>query len=224
MLPVEMGQTVQNFRIAGIANDYQAGRLTVYLQRDVAQKLLGITGIDAYIIRADHHHLATVRESLQQLCRQYGLLLQSFSDIQQKIDTMMSGVVAGLWGLVVLGLVVAAFGVANTLTMTVLEQTREVGLLRILAMTRWQVRKSILTQAFMMGLLAIVPGIGAGIGVAYLIHWATLPTIGHAVKFAIHPWLLAGGLVAGLLVVMVAAWLPAERAARIELPVALRYS
>ncbi len=45
----------------------------------------------------------------------------------------------------------AAFGVVNTLTMNVLEQTRELGLLRIVAMTRGQVRKAILTQAAMIG-------------------------------------------------------------------------
>ena len=55
--------------------------------------------------------------------------------------------IAGLWGLLVLGLVVGAFAIANTLTMNVLEQTRELALLRVVAMTRWQVRKTILAQA-----------------------------------------------------------------------------
>jgi putative ABC transport system permease protein len=218
------GESQQQFRVAAVANDYQAGGLTIYIERDVAKKLLGIQGIDAYIIKADHARLNEVRRALQKLCNQYGLLLQSFSDIQHKIDMMMAGVVAGLWGMVVLGLVVAAFGVANTLTMTVLEQTRELGLLRILAMTRWQVRKSILAQALMMGVLALVPGIAAGVGVAYLISWATLPVIGHSVPFTIHAWLLIGSFVVGLVIVAAAAWLPAERAARLELPVALRYT
>ena len=98
------------------------------------------------------------RIALQKLVAENGLLLQSFSDVQHKIDAMMAGVVAGLWGMVVLGLVVAAFGVANTFTMTVLEQTREFGLLRVVAMTRNQVRKTIFAQALMMGLLALSAG------------------------------------------------------------------
>ena len=100
---------------------------------------------------------------------------------------MMAGVVGALWGMVVLLLLVAAFGVANTLTMNVLEQTRELGLLRIIAMTRDQVRKTIFAQALMIGLLALIPGIIAGFGIAYLINLATLPVIGHPVEAAVPP-------------------------------------
>ena len=63
----------------------------------------------------------------------------------------MNGVVGGLWGLLVLGSSSAAFGIANTLTMNVLEQTRELALLRVVAMTRCQVRKTILAQAVIIG-------------------------------------------------------------------------
>jgi putative ABC transport system permease protein len=219
-LPTEQG--VQQFRIAAVTNEYQAGGLTMYIDREVAKQLLNIGGVDAYVIKADHERLQEVKGALQKLAEKYGLLMQSFSDIQQRIDAMMAGVVAGLWGMVVLGLIVAAFGVANTLMMTVLEQTREFGLLRVIAMTRAQVRKTILAQALVMGLLAVVPGVAAGVGVAYLIHLATEPVIGHPVKFVPHLWLLAGGLVFGLIVVSLAAWLPAERASRLELTKALR--
>jgi putative ABC transport system permease protein len=215
-------QGAKEFNIAAVVNDYQAGGLTMYLARDVAKRVLGIGGVDAFAIQADHKQLAEVRTSLDELCQEHGLLLQSFSDIQQTIDGMMSGVVAGLWGMVVLGLLVAAFGVANTLTMSVLEQTFELGLLRIVASTRGQVRTIIFAQAAMIGLLALVPGVAAGVSVGYLIHLATLPVIGHPVQFEVHPWLLAGGLAAGMAVVMIAAWGPAERAARIELLEALR--
>ena len=89
-------------------------------------------------------------------------------------------------------------------------------------MTRAQIRKVIFAQALVMGLLALVPGIAAGVGVAYLIHLATMPVTGHPVKFVPHPWLLIGGFIAGLIVVSLAAWLPAERATRLELRDALR--
>ena len=106
----------------------------------------------------------------------------------------MSGVVASLWAMVVLGLMVSAVGVTNTLTINVLEQTRELGLLRIVAMTQNQVRKTIFTQAVIMALLALVPGIIAGVSVAYMINVAMMPVIGHPVQFAFHPALLLGGV------------------------------
>ncbi len=221
-ITLQVANETRAFRVAAVANDYQAGGLTIYVDRSVAKRLLGIEGIDAFLIKADHRRLDEVRADLQKLVDEYGLTMQSFSDIQRSIDRMMNGVVAGLWSMVALALLVAAFGVANTLTVTVLEQTRELGLLRILAMTRNQVRKTILAEALMMGLLALVPGIAAGVTIAYLINFATLSAIGHPVPFAVHPWLLGGSFVGGLLVITAAAYVPAERAARLELATAIR--
>ncbi len=213
----------REYRIAAVANDYHAGGLTMFMQREVAKDTLGVDGVDAYVVKVDHDRLAEAKAALQKLADDNGLLLQSFSEIQQSIDHMMSGVVASLWAMVALGLVVAAFGVANTLTMNVLEQTRELGLLRILAMTRRQVRKMIVAQALMMGLIALVPGILAGVAVAYLINLSTMSIIGHAVEFTIHPLLMAAGLSIGFVIVVCAAWLPAERAARLDLNKALSF-
>jgi putative ABC transport system permease protein len=219
---LKTGEGEKKFKVAAVANDYQAGGLTLYMDSQIARQQLDIGGVDAYVIKADHSRLEEVRQALTEAIEPYGLELRSFSDIQRQIDMMMAGVDAGLWGLVVLGLLVATFGVANTLTMSVLEQTFELGLLRIVAMTRAQVRKMIFSQALMIGVLALIPGIIAGVGLAYLIHLATMPVIGHPVAFVLHPWLLSGGLVGGIAVVLISAWPPAERAARIELPTTLK--
>jgi putative ABC transport system permease protein len=125
--------------------------------------------------------------------------------------------------LLVLGFLVAALGVVNTLTMNVLEQTREFGLLRIVAMTRSQLRKSILAQAVTMGLLALPAGVLTGVLLAYFIHLSTLAVTGHPVPFTFHPVMLLSALVAAFAILVLAAWLPAERAARLKLVEALRY-
>jgi putative ABC transport system permease protein len=222
-IPFETEDGTKQFKIAAIANDYQAGGLTMYLALDVAKKVLGIGGVSGYILQVDHAQIAPIRQALEKICESNGILLQSASDIQRSIDRMISGAVAGLWVMVVLGLLVAAFGVANTLTMSVLEQTREIGLLRIIAMTRAQVRKTIFSQALMIALLAIVPGIVAGLMVAYLISLATLHVSGHTVPFNVHPDLLIGTFIAGLVLVGLAAWFPADRAAKLNLQTALSF-
>lgn len=218
-----VGDAAQEFTVAAIVNDYQAGGLILHLDRQVAQRVLGIQGIDAFAVRVDHGRMAEARSALEQLAQAHGLLLQSFTDIQQKIDGMIAGVVGALWGMVALLLLVAALGVANTLTMNVIEQTRELGILRIVAMTRDQVRRTIFAQALMIGLLALVPGVAAGFAIAYMINVATLPVIGHPVKLQFHPWLMFGAFAVGLAIVAAAAWFPAARAARLKLSEALRY-
>jgi putative ABC transport system permease protein len=180
-------------------------------------------GVDAYVVKADPQKLKEVESALRQVCVEDGVLLQSYADLTQTIEGMMAGVVASLWGLLVLGLVVAAFGVVNTLGMNVLEQTRELGLLRVVAMTRDQVRKTIVAQAVMLGLLGIVPGLLASVAMTYVLYLATLPVVGHPIPFTWHPWLLAGSFSLALVIVLAAAWVPAERAARLQLHEALRY-
>jgi putative ABC transport system permease protein len=150
-------------------------------------------------------------------------MFQSYADLTQLIEGMMAGVVGSLWGLLVLGLVVAVFGVVNTLGMNVLEQTRELGLLRVVAMTRAQVRKAIVAQAAMLGLIGIVPGLLAAVAMAYMMNLSTLPVTGHPVAFTWHPLLLLAGFAVSMAMVVAAAWIPAERAARLQLSAALRY-
>jgi putative ABC transport system permease protein len=136
---------------------------------------------------------------------------------------MVNGIEGALWGVLVLGFIVAAFGVVNTLTMNVLEQTRELGLLRIVAMTRRQVRRTILVQAMLIGLIGLVPGTLAGLGVAYLMYLGTQPTTGHAIDFIFRPGLLVASLAVALVIVIISALIPAERAARLQLGQALHY-
>jgi putative ABC transport system permease protein len=221
-LTLETSTGDKSFPIAAIVNDYQSGGLTIHMERAVARLELGYEGISSYIIKADPKQLAEVRKQLQEIADENGLIVESFTDIRAKIDRMMSGVVASLWAMVVLGLLVSAVGVTNTLTINVLEQTRELGLLRIVAMTQAQVRKTIFTQAVIMALLALVPGILAGVAVAFLINVAMMPVIGHPVHFGFHPALIFGGLATGLTVVSVAAWFPANRAAKLGLLEAVR--
>jgi ABC-type lipoprotein release transport system permease subunit len=61
------------------------------------------------------------------------------------------------------------------------------------------------------------------LGLAYLINAATMSAIGHPVEFQVHPLLLAGSFAGAFAMVLAAAWLPAERAARLNLTEALQY-
>lgn len=212
----------KGFPVAATVNDYQSGGLTIHMERSQARLELGYGGVTSYIIKADPNKLAGVRKELEEIVQANGLMLLTSADIRGRVDIMMSGVVASLWAMVVLGLLVSAVGVTNTLTINVLEQTRELGLLRIIAMTQAQVRRTVFTQAVIMALLALIPGIAAGVAVAYLINVAMMPVLGHPVQFGFHPALLAGGLAVGLAVVALAAWFPANRASKLDLLTALR--
>jgi putative ABC transport system permease protein len=223
-LPLETKEGIQQLRVCGVANEYMVGGLAVHMARPYAEKWLGVEGHDGYIVRMREGFTSDqVKPGLAALAKKYDVLLMSQADIKQNVDQFEKGTVWSLWALVCMGFVVAAFGVVNTLTMNVLEQTRELGLLRIVAMTRKQVRRTIVMQALIIGLVGLPPGIFLGVGVAYVINLAMMPSFGHSVQFELHPWMLLSTLGAALAIVLVAAIIPARRATRINVVEALHY-
>lgn len=222
-LPLETPEGTVMLPIAATANDYIGGGLTVYLDRNYAAELLGVDGVDAYVMRANPAERAAVEERLQDFCQANGLILQSYAELVSLIDTMINGVIASLWMLLALGSVIAAMGLVNTLTMNILEQTREIGMLRVVAMTRGQVRRMIFAQAALLGLLGLIPGTVAGVLVGYAISLSSYAVLGHEIVFHFRPLLIFGCLAGASFIVMLASLLPAERAARLKLSAALHY-
>ena len=222
-ITIKTRQGAKQFRIAGLAIDYMVGGYVVYMRRPVAEQLFGVQGVDAFLVQAAPGALPTVGAALTQIAGEHGMLLHSFAELTQKLDATVARLVGGLWGLLVLGFVVAALGIANTLSMNVLEQTRELALLRVVGMTRRQIRKMVLSQAGLIGLIGVGLGTGSGVATAYIITLSMMPLLGYPVAFGLHPLLFLGCCVGGMSLVLLASLLPAERAARLDLLIALQY-
>jgi putative ABC transport system permease protein len=223
-LQIETVDGVQSVPIAGITNEYLVGGMSIHMQRDWAVKRLGVEGYDGFSIRApEQSDPAAIKPQLEAVCRKYDVLLHSHADISRNVKQIVGGIEWSLWVLVILGFVVAAFGVVNTLTMNVLEQTRELGLLRIVAMTKAQVRRTIVTQAMIIGGVGLPPGIALGVLNAYVMNLAMMESFGHPIEFHLYPWLLAATLGGSFLIVLVAAIIPAYRAVQIDVVQALHY-
>src|SRR5262249_6731156 len=139
------------------------------------------------------------------------------------LESLIRGVVNIYWGLVALVFVVASLGVVNTLTMNVLEQTRELGILRAIAMKRGQVRKMILAQALALSVMSLLPGVLAGILLAWIMNRATHPVLGQWVAFHLDVPFVLGCFAVALVIAVLAAWFPARRAARLRVVQALQY-
>ncbi len=223
LIPLETPEGTVNLKVAATTNDYIGGGLTIYLDRDYAKRLLGVDGVDAYVINTAPTARLAVEKRLTEFCKEHGLILQSYAELVSSIDGMVNGVIASLWMLLTFGAFIAAMGLVNTLTMNILEQTREIGMLRVVAMTRAQVRRMIIAQAILLGVIGLIPGAIAGVFVEYAIGLSSLSVLGHDVAFQFRPGLILGCLAAGAGVVMMASLIPAERAARLKLAAALRY-
>lgn len=134
--------------------------------------------------------------------------LQYKSAIATAIDTMLL-VVAGLLGVAVL---IAVFGIANTLALSVLERSRESGVLRALGLTRGQLRAMFSGEAVLMAVVAGVLGVGCGAGFGIV---AIRSIVGAGDAVIAVPGIRLGVFVALAAVAgLVASVLPARRAAR----------
>ncbi|HEU4910563.1 MAG TPA: FtsX-like permease family protein [Actinomycetes bacterium] len=117
----------------------------------------------------------------------------------------------------VVALLVGAFMIFNTFSITVAQRTRENGLLRALGAGRRQIMASVVIEAFVVGLLASVLGVVAGLGVAYALQQllkalGMIDTLG-GVVFAPRTVLIS--MVAGIGVTVLAALSPARKAAKV---------
>jgi putative ABC transport system permease protein len=216
-------QGPKKLRIAGETNDYWLAGRVMYMDRSLGRKLLGADGADMYIVHTTPAALTEVDASLKAICSRDGFSLLSFATLRRRLDDLLNSIVAGLWGIMALGLVVAGFAVANTLTMNVLEQTREIAMLRVVAMTRRQVRRTILAQAAILGLFGVTLGVISGAISSYTMNLCTPAVTGRPIDFALHPGLLIGTYLVALGIILIAAWLPARRATHLNLLIALQY-
>nr|WP_202451943.1 FtsX-like permease family protein [Streptomyces sp. SID4948] len=123
-----------------------------------------------------------------------------------------------------ISVLVGIFLIVNTFSMLVAQRTREIGLMRALGSSRKQVNRSVLIEAFMLGVTGSVLGIGGGIGLAIgLMH--LMGKVGMKLdtsELTIKATTPVVGLVLGVVVTVLAAYIPSRRAGKISPMAALR--
>jgi putative ABC transport system permease protein len=119
-----------------------------------------------------------------------------------------------IYGLLALSIIIAMIGVANTISLSVHERTRELGLLRAVGMTRAQLRSSIRWEAVLISVL----GAGVGVALGLLSSYALVKALGGfgLTSFGVPVPTLAGFVVGLAALGVIASLLPARRAARLD--------
>jgi len=116
--------------------------------------------------------------------------------------------------LLALSILIASFSVVNTMALSVIERTREIGLLRSIGMVRRQVRAMIRGEAVVVSLLGAVMGLVIGVILgAAIVHAAS--NSGLSMLSIPVPTIIVVLIVAALIGVVAAVW-PARRAARLD--------
>src|SRR5262245_46470659 len=149
---------------------------------------------------------------------------QTAADASADIRQGLSFINTFLLVFAAIALFVGIFLMLNTFSMLVAQRTRELALLRAVGASRRQVTRSVLGEAFVVGLVGSTVGIGLGFGLALLLK-ALFGQLGlelTGAKLVFEPRTAIVAYVVGILVTMTAAYFPARRAAKIPPVAALR--
>lgn len=202
----------------GFTPDYSAAKVKVDDQQ--TEKDFNLARVQV----TDQSKLPEVRQQIEAM----GYQVDSVADTVGQIDKIffIFEIVVASFGAI--ALFVAAMGALNTLTVSLLERTREIGLMRSLGATSKDIYFMFLTESIVIGLLGGLVGIGIGIGagrvVNYALNYLAQRAGGEPVEIFYAPMVFLGVVLGVVLIVSIVTGLyPSRRAAKINPLDALRY-
>ncbi|MBO2465636.1 ABC transporter permease [Actinomadura sp. LCR2-06] len=206
------GRTEQ-LRVAGIfaKSDLIGSRIVaqqVYLRHTVRPSM------DAVLVNAVKADAPT-RKAIESALHAYpNLKVADQSSLKKDARKQVDGFVTFLSILLAMSVIIAAVGVVNTLALSVIERTREIGLLRAIGISRRQLRRMIRVESIVIAVFGAVLGMGIGVAFGAALQNA-LKSQGLSVLAVPYGTLGVYLVVAAVIGVLAALW-PAWRAGRMD--------
>ncbi|MEV6804388.1 FtsX-like permease family protein [Streptomyces sp. NPDC051132] len=219
-------------RVSGIAafKVTNPGAAIFYLDTATAQRtLVGRTGVytDVNVTAAAGVSDARLKKNVVAVLG-HDYKVQTAKEVadanQKELESFLNVMKYAMLGFAGIAFLVGIFLIINTFSMLVAQRTREIGLLRAIGSSRKQVNRSVLVEALLLGVFGSVLGVGAGVGIAV----GLMKLMG---QMGMHlstsdltvAWTTpALGVLLGVVVTVLAAYLPARRAGKVSPMAALR--
>ncbi|HXU84967.1 MAG TPA: FtsX-like permease family protein, partial [Verrucomicrobiae bacterium] len=220
-LAVGEGKVI-DLRVAGITDRTIPGGAgeAILVGWPDATAAFGVQGADVLAVRFAPGQAGAARPRLEEAARLAALEPNPLESVAGAVDSALAQVFGLFDALALVAVVVAALGIVNTLTVSVLERVRELGVLRAAGMTRGQVRRTVVVEAGILGIVGSVLGIVTG-----LVAGAILVLLAGGGRPSLElPWTSIGvALVLGVGISMAAAWYPARLASRLAIVAAVQH-
>jgi len=233
----------KSFKIAGIlekSGGFGGNDDIIYMPITSARTILENAGTNQYsyidIKVANAEMVDEVTASLEQrlmLSRHVtnqtkDFTISSAQSTQQTISSVMGTMSLFLGGIAAISLLVGAIGIANTMFMSVMERTRQIGTLKALGTTNSEITKLFLFESAMIGLIGGLIGIflgfiSSGIVSEMGFQLTGITRGGGVTMTVITPELILFAIGFSVLIGMIAGFIPARKAAKLQPVEALRY-
>ncbi|TAK13470.1 MAG: ABC transporter permease [Anaerolineae bacterium] len=213
------------FRVAGVIVDFFAqGQTITGTYRDLGA-YFSEDGADRITVKVAEGY--TIDEVSQRIKDRYGeqrnLNVQTTTSFKAQIQGLLDQSLALFDVLSLIGVVIGSLGVVNTLTMNVIERRREIGGLRSLGMTRNQIVRMVLAEAFSLGLMGALYGLGFGFVLAQVMIQSMNSMSGYDLEFVFSPTPFLVGLALAAGISQLAALAPARRGAALNIVEAIKH-
>jgi ABC-type lipoprotein release transport system permease subunit len=210
------------YKVVGVVDDDESQFIYIPIQ-DI--NILGVSNYSqAKLVLTDQKFMPQVRKSIESM----GYKTASTADTIAQIETFFNGLrgVLGILGFIALG--VASLGMFNTLTVSLLERTREIGGMKTMGMVSGEIQELFLAEAMIMGFAGGIGGILLGFFVgkmsSYIISIIAIAQgIGYLELTYVPISLILFIIVSSFVVGLVTGLYPSYRAKKISALNALRY-
>jgi putative ABC transport system permease protein len=210
----------ERFAITGIYRDYSNDRGVVVMDRPLYVRTFHDEAINTVVIYLKPG--TSVEQARAQLETMFGPKYHAFAvtnrEIRAAVMRIFDQTFMITYALLAIAIIVAVLGIINTLTALILERTREIALLRVIGMTLGEVRKMIVIESAILGLVSTAIGIAMG----YVLSWILIYVInkqsfGWTIEFHTPVGIIALSCAVTLAAAALAGLAPARLAGRIHL-------
>jgi putative ABC transport system permease protein len=224
VLPTPVGP--RSFVVAAIIVSYASDSGVIFLDMLTYERIWNDHVADMFSVYVKPgHDIATVRDAIQERFRSTRrMFVLPALEFRQEIKKLFDQSVVMNDAVNVLTLLIAGFGIIVTLLASVLERTREIGILRSIGMKRRQVSGVVLIESALIGAAGGLLGICAGV----ISGWINLEgffrlDFGSSMAYHIHYPSIGSALLLAIVLSVLAGLYPAWRAAKTNITEALAY-
>ncbi len=215
---LSLGETQASFRIADVYYDYSSERGNILMDRKTMLRYLpdpAPSNLAIYV--SPGAQLEGVRAKIEKATAGHRVLMFSNRDLRAEAIRIFDRTFAITYALEAVAVLVAVMGIAGALLALVIDRRRELGLLRFLGAATGQVRKLILVEAGLLGLLANLAGLALGFALSLiLIYVINKQSFGWTIRFHWPVEVLLGALTVVYGATVLAGLYPAQVAVRLN--------
>jgi putative ABC transport system permease protein len=213
-----LGESRASFRVADVYYDYSSERGSILMDRNIMLRHLpdpAASNLAIYV--GPNARIEDVRTQIERAASGHRVLMFTNRDLRREALRIFDRTFAITYALEAIAVLIAVMGVAGALLALVIDRRRELGLLRFLGAANGQIRKLIVIEAGLIGLLANLAGIALGFALSLiLIYVINKQSFGWTIRFHWPVAVLLGALTVVYAATVLAGLYPARVAVRVN--------